>query len=136
MLQEAIASANPDQRAGVLGYTANSRYAAKSEDRAQRMNLLTLAAILLSDGQGEVAAQASRELADALDAPEEYGLSAQAIFRDTRARIAEERSRIAGEMESLRQAHATELERERREQERLRLQVRERNAELERVGKG
>ena len=39
------------------------------------------------------------------------------------------------EVEELRQSHEAELERERREQERLRLQVRERNAELERIGK-
>ena len=130
LLQEAVASANPDQRAAVLGYIANSRHAAKSKNRAQRLNLLTLAAILLSDGQGEVAAQASRELADAFAAPEEYGPAAQALFQDTRDRIAEERARIEGQMEERRKAHEAELDSERHEKEQWKQQVRERNAEL------
>ena len=130
LLQEAIASANPDQRAAVLGYIANSRHGFRSENPAERLNLLTLAAILLSDGQGEVAAQASRELATALDAPDDYGPAVQALFQDTRACIAEERARIASELESQRQAHTAELDRERREQERLRQQVRDLDAEL------
>ena len=130
LLQEAIVSANPDQRAGILGYIANSRHGFRSENTAQRLNLLTLAAILLSDGQGEVAAQASRELAAAFSMPEEYGPAVQALFQDTRACIAEERARIVGELESQRRAHAAKLERERREQERLRQQVRDLDAEL------
>lgn len=130
LLLEAMASANTDQRAAVLGYIANSRYATKSQDPAQRLNLLALAAILLSDGQGEVADRASRELADAFAAPKEYGPAAQAVFRDTRACIAEERARVAGDLESQRQSHAARLERERREQERLRQQVRDLDAEV------
>ena len=130
LLQEAIVSANPDQRAGILGYIANSRHGFRLENPAERLNLLTLAAILLPDGQGEVAAQASRELATALDAPDDYGPVVQALFQDTRACIAEERARIVGELESQRRAHAAKLERERREQERLRQQVRDLDAEL------
>ena len=130
LLQEAIVSANPDQRAGILGYIANSRHGFRLENPAERLNLLTLAAILLSDGQEEVAAQASRELATALDAPDDYGPAVQALFQDTRACIAEERARIVGELESQRRAHAAKLERERREQERLRQQVRDLDAEL------
>ena len=131
LLGEMIAGAVRGTKVGVLEYIANSRHAAKSEDRARRLNLLTLAAILLSEGQGEVAAQASRELASALDAPDSYGASAQVIFRDTRARIAEERARIAEEMESQRKAHAAELEREREKQERWLEQARDLGAEVD-----
>ena len=129
LLGEMIAGATSGTKSGVLDYIANSRHAAGSEDPSERLNLL-LAAILLSNGQDQVAAQASRELAAVLDTPEEYGPAAQAISRDTRARIAEEHARIAGELDSQRQTHAAELEREQREQERWRQQVRERNAEL------
>ncbi len=125
-LGEMIAGATGGTKSGALDYIANSRHAAGSERLALRIS----AVLRLSEGPGDFAARTSRELADAFAALDECGPSSQAIFRDTRARIAEERACIAGEMESLREAHATELERERREQERLRQQVRQRNADL------
>lgn len=130
VLGEMIAGAVRGTKLGVPDYIANSRYAAKSEDQAERLNLL-LAAILLSNGQDQVAAQASRELAAAFSMPEEYGSSVQAIFRDTRARIAEERAHIVSEMEEQRKAHEAELERERRAKERFRTQARELGAEID-----
>ena len=120
-------NANQQDKDKLLSYIANSRHSKGPE----RLNLLALAALLLADGEGAFAAQASRELADAfVSLEEEYHPAMQAIFRYTRARIAEERARIAGEMDSLRQVHSAELEIERREQERLRMQVRDLGAEL------
>ena len=88
-----------------------------------RLNLLVLGTLLLTDGEGAVAEQASSELAAALDTPAGYSPAIQALFQDTRARI-------AGETESQRKAHDAELEREQREQVRLRQQVRDLGAEL------
>ena len=113
--------ASPQDKDKLLNYVLNSRHS-KGPDR---LNLLVLAALLLTDGHGQIAEQSSRELDAALAAPD---TAASTLYRATRARI-------ENEMTALRQAHAAELERERREQERLRLQVRERNAELERIGK-
>ena len=104
----------PQDRPDLLVYIAESRHAAKSPDATERLGTLLLATLLLTDGRGEVPALASRELADAFGAPDEHGLPNQAIFQDTHTRIAEERARIAEEMESQRKAHAAELERERR----------------------
>ena len=131
LIGEMIALSARGPKSGALDYIANSRHAAKSPDAAERLGLLLLATLLLGDGQGQLAAQASEELAAALIAPESGNAAVQSLFQDTRDRIAEERARIAEEMESQRQAHAAELERERREQEQLRQQVRERNAELD-----
>ena len=133
IMEMIVSSVNgPQDSIGILAYISESRHAAKSLDATERLGSLLMTTLLLTvgDTRGGIPAQTSRELAAAFTAPEEYSPSAQAIFRDTRARIAEERACIAGEMESLREAHATELERERREQERLRQQVRQRNADL------
>ena len=73
LILEMTTSVNgPQNDVGFLAYISESRYAAKSDDAAQRLNLLTLTAMLLSNGQGQIASQASRELVFALGAPEEY----------------------------------------------------------------
>ena len=130
LVLETIAKSAGCSRDGVLAYAATSRHAAKSPDAAERLGLSLLATLLLSDGQGQLAAQASEELAAALMSSESGNSAVQSLLQDTRARIAEERARIAEALESQSQAHAAELERERQEQERLRQQVRDLDSEL------
>lgn len=131
LIGELIALSARGAKSGVLDYIANSRHAAKSEDVSERLTLLAVATLLLSDGRGEVTSQASRELAAAFAAPGEADSAVHALFRDTRARAAEERARIGGQMEERRKAHEAELDGERREQERLRQQVRDLGAEVD-----
>ena len=130
LLQEVVASASQAQKNGALDYIANSRHAAKSGDVPERLTLLALATLLLSDGEGPVPSQASRELADALTEAEAGGSAIRSLFRDSRARIAEERAGIADKLEQQRKTHEAELERERREQERLRERVQSLSAQM------
>ena len=123
LIGELIALSARGPKSGVLDYIANSRHAAKSEDAPERLTLLALATLLLSDGQGEVSSQASREMASAFDAPDGGGPAFQSLFRDTRAYIAEDYARKDAEMKSQRKVHAAELEHEQREQDRLRERV-------------
>lgn len=126
LLREVVASAPADQINNVLGYVANSRHA----QGAGHLPLRIAAALLLTDGQGTFAAQASRESADAMDAPGAYAPAVEGLFKDTAAKL---RNAIAGkddEIAGLQEAHEAELVSERREQERLRQQVRQRNADL------
>ena len=131
LIRELIAWSARGPKSGVLDYIANSRHAAKSEDAPERLTLLALATLLLSEGQDEVSSQASRELASAFDAPDGCGPEIQAILKDTVARIEQVIARKDGELAEMQKSHEAKLLRERQEQEQLRQQVRERNAELD-----
>lgn len=131
LIGELIALSARGPKNGALNYIANSRHAAKSEDAPERLTLLALATLLLSDGRGEVPSQASRELASAFDAPDGCGPEIQAILKDTVARIEQVIARKDGELAEMQKSHEAKMRRERQEQEQLRQQVRERNAELD-----
>lgn len=103
--------ASPQDKAKLLNYVGNSRHAVGPE----RLNLLVAATLLLTDGTGPVAAQASRELADAFDRPSEMGYDAQTLFKDTRAYNKRLRDKIASELEEQRQTYELRLRRSRRQ---------------------
>ena len=131
LIGELIALSARGPKSGVLDYIANSRHAAKSEDAPERLTLLALATLLLSEGEDEVSSQASRELASAFDAPDGCGPEIQTILKDTVARIEQVIARKDGELAEMQESHEAKMRRERQEQEQLRQQVRERNAELD-----
>ena len=111
------ASYGQDDKDKLLNYIANSHLAAGPE----RLNLLVMATILLTDGTGDLAKRASLEFDRAMTATNKT--AADGLYRATRSRIEEE-------MAALRALHQADLEREQQEQEQLRQQVRERNSEL------
>ena len=127
VILDMIVSSFKGQQDGVsfLAYIAESRHIAKSPDAEQRLGVLLLATLLLTNGHplAPIPVQASRELAAALDAPKKYSPAAQAIFHDIRARAAEEHARIEGQMEERRKAHVAALEREQDEKENLQQRV-------------
>ena len=112
--------AAPRDKNRLLDYIANSRYATGPE----RLNLLVLATLLLTDGKGPVAAQASRELDGILANLDKSVPAAQALFRDARARIEGEAAKTVDSYDRL-------LEQGRRDQLRLQQLVRDLAAELD-----
>lgn len=146
LLQEAIASAAPDQRDGVLRFIASSRHATGPEN----LQLRIVASMTLDDGQSDFAGRTSEELAGlfrprtiSVDAsPARFSfdvptISEQGVVHQRPAIL----DHIAGSLEQalsdndhrteeLLKGKDAELEQERTENERLRQQVRERNAEL------
>ena len=136
LLQEAIATAAPDQRNGVLGYIADSRHAAGDEDVTLRL----MATLSLGSERDELVQRTAGELSKMVAVQAELTLPAfteQAVV-SKRLPVLEN---IAGDIEQaiadkdreisqLRASQEAQLEQERAEQERLRQQVRERNAEL------
>ena len=126
ILEEVIARATTGQRAEVLDYIANSRHASGNE----RLPLRIVAVLMLSEGQGKLAARTSWELAESLASPDSYGPEVKALYENTAARVQAIMAFNAGNLEELKETHETRIEQERQEQERLRQQVRERNAEL------
>lgn len=112
--------AAPRDKNRLLDYIANSRYATGPE----RLNLLVLATLLLTDGKGPVAAQASRELDGILARLDKSIPAAQALFRDARARIEGEVTKTVDSYDRL-------LEQGRRDQLRLQQLVRDLAAELD-----
>ena len=126
LLEEVIARASAAQRAGVLEYISGSVHASGDDN----LPLRTVAVLLLSDGEGKLAARTSWELAESLASPGTYGPEIRALYENTAARVEALIAYKAGNLEELKEAHEAQLEREREEQERLRRQVRERNAEL------
>ena len=126
ILEEVIARATTGQRAEVLDYIASSRHASGDE----RLPLRMVAVLVLSQGQGKLAARTSWELAESLASPDAYGQEIRALYENTAARVQAIMAFNAGNLEELKEAHENRIEQERQEQERLRQQVRERNAEL------
>ena len=105
----------------LLRYVADSRHS----NGPDRLNLLVLATLLLTDGQGPVAEQTSQELAAAFSMLDGYDPAVQALFQDTKSQIEEERARIAREMEEMSHTHSNEIKD-------LQGTVRLRNQELDR----
>ena len=126
ILEEVIARATTGQRAEVLDYIESSRHSEGDE----RLPLRMVAVLMLSQGQGKLAARTSWELAESLAAPSTYGPEVAALYENTAARIQAIMAFNAGNLEELKEAHEARIEQERQDQERLRQQVRERNAEL------
>ena len=112
--------AAPRDKNRLLDYIANSRYATGPE----RLNLLVLATLLLTDGKGPVAAQASRELADAFDRPSEMGYDAQTLFKDTRSYNNMLRSKITDQLKEQSEIYELRLSRSR-------LQIQDLGAEVD-----
>ena len=128
LLNEIIATAQPEQREGVLDYIAKSRHAEGSEN----LELRLVATLTLADERSELAARTSRELANALE-PQNHSVDAgpvQFVFSATVERVSHVKANEQRKAEEREAAREAELEQERAEQERLRQQVRERNAEL------
>lgn len=109
----------PEDKNRLLDYVANSRHATGPE----RLNLLVLATLLLTEGNGAVAAQASRELDGILAKLDKSVPTAQALFRDARARVEGEVAKTVDSYDRL-------LEREKQEQGRLRQLSRDLTVEL------
>ena len=112
--------AAPRDKNRLLDYIANSRYATGPE----RLNLLVLATLLLTDGKGPVAAQASRELDGILARLDNHIPAAQALFRDARARIEGEVTKTVDSYDRL-------LEHQMQERKRLHGLLSKSNKELE-----
>lgn len=126
ILKEVIARATTGQRGAVLDYIASSRHASSDE----RLPLRIVAVLMLSEGQGKLAARTSWELAESLASPDAYGPEVPALYENTAARVQAIMAYNAGNFEELKEAHEVALEHEQREKEYWRQQVRERNAEL------
>ena len=120
---EMITRASSDTKADILAFVTNSRHAAKSADANKRLEVLLLATLRLSNGRGEIPAQASQELDNVLAAPDSSSPALQSLFHQTRSRIDEERANAADERESERRVHAEALERERVLQKQLQERV-------------
>ena len=120
----------------VLQYVGSSRHITGRE----RLPVLIIATLVLTNGQGEVPNKASMELAEALALPEKYSRAAQALMIGARFRhdreLEDMRRRYSDELEGvkksqeiklekLRMSHADRLAISEQEQERLRSQKRE-----------
>ena len=143
LLIEVIATAQPDQRDGVLDYLAGSRHASGPENLELRM----VAALTLASEQSEFTIRTSRELADAiaprvaleakLSFPAKRGRAevqkrpADAVLGDAIEAMREEIARKDREIAELTKAHAAELEDERRARDRFQLQARDLGAEVD-----
>ena len=127
LLQEVIASATPRQKDGVLDYIANSRHASGPE----LLGLRTMAALALGDERSDFAAQTSRDLAEAMEAPEGYVGPVKVVLKDAAIKAGEAKSSGQLEVKDLVEAHQAKLQQERQEQERLRQQVQALGAELD-----
>ena len=120
--------ASAADKSKLLDYVLNSRHARGPE----RLNLLVLATLLLTDGTGSFAAQASRELATAFASPGDNGYDVQTVFKDIRECNDQLRESIANKVKDLRRDQAEELE---PLQERWRLQVWDLGAEVDALEK-
>ncbi len=72
-----------------MDYLAESRHAAKANDRSVWLPLLVFATLLIADGTNQVVDKASTELVNVLASPEQYGASTQALFQGLRAHFRE-----------------------------------------------
>ena len=111
-------------RQGALKFVATSRLAGQSPDRADRLSMLVMAALLLAEAEDPIVAHAANQLGDAFDGLMDEGDRpvAYALLSGIRARFDQRLQHLTGEMEEQRDAYDVELERKRREEERLRQQ--------------
>ncbi len=105
----------------VLDYVVNSRHAAKLPDPAERLKLLALTAMLLTDGQGQVVNQASHEIGDKLADSSAHGNGPvwSGLLSDSRKRISDMRESLTAELENQRSSYEDQLAEMRAEQKRL-----------------
>ena len=136
IMEVAVQSAGREtSKESVLQYVGSSRHITDRE----RLSVLIIATLVLTDGRGEVPNKASMELAEALASPEKYSRAAQALMTGARSRHDREleniRRRYSDELEGVKKSHEIELEKlrvshadrlaiEEREQERLKSQKR------------
>ena len=120
----------PQDRVGFLVYITESRYGANTSDTMERLKVLLMATLLLTNGRGPIPTRASQEFAKAMAAPDSYGPEVQAVFAEAARGIDQARFDARTEAQKQSQEAQAQLEQERQEQERLRQQVRERHAEL------
>ena len=112
-------------REAVLDYVARSRHAAGLPDSTERLNLLAMASLLLSDGSGETVNKAAEQVGAALSgaAADQTGPVWSALLSGARQHIADLRAQHAQELEKQRLSHEARLEEMRRETEQLNQRV-------------
>ena len=113
-------------RGAVLDYVARSRHAAGLPDSTERLNLLAMASLLLSDGSGETVNKAAEQVGAALSgaaAEHQTGPVWPALLSGARQHIADLRAQHAQELEEQRLSHEARLEEMRREAEQLNRRV-------------
>ena len=119
LIVQSAAGEVPRER--VLDYVGGSRYVAGLPASAERLDLLVMVSLLLTDAQGRVVQQASREIGELVADPSSQGGSQvwSALLSDSRLHIAELREDHGNEVESQRMQYERRLEEMRLEQERL-----------------
>ena len=117
LIVRAAAGEAPSQE--VADYVASSRRVA-NVDAAAQSSLLIMAALLLSEGQGQVLHKAAVGLADALDSPKEDATTPLAgLLQESKSRNHKVAKSHAAELHRQRKEYEARLEAERREKERL-----------------
>jgi molecular chaperone GrpE (heat shock protein) len=113
-------------RGAVLDYVADSRHAAGLPDSTERLDLLAMASLLLSNGSGEAvnktAEQVSAALSGAAD-EQQTGPVWPALLSGARQHITDLRAQHAQDLEEQRLSHEAKLEELRREAEQLNRRV-------------
>jgi hypothetical protein len=122
-----VRAANGDApRGAVLDYVAGSLHMAGLPEPTERLNLLAMASLLLSDGSGEAvnktAEQVSAALSGAAD-EQQTGPVWPALLSGARQHIADLRAQHAHELEEQRVSHENQLEEMRWEVEQLNRRV-------------
>ena len=104
-------------RGAVLDCVARSRHAAGLPDSTERLNLLAMASLLLSDGSGEAVNKAADQVGAALSgaAADQTGPVWPALLSGARQHIADLRAQHAQQLEKQRLSHEARLEEMRRE---------------------
>ena len=104
-----------------LSYVVHSRHVSALTDSAQRLDLLVMASILLSDGSAAATGQASLEIGKALvdSSPERNGPVWSGLFSESRQRLADMQAQHAQDLERQRRSYEPQLEDGRQEKERL-----------------
>ena len=114
-------SAGEAPKEATLSYVAHSRHVAALTASAQRLDLLVMASILLSDRNAAVTEPASLEIGKALidSSPQHNGPVWSGLLSDSRQRLADIRAQHSQELERQRRSYEQKLEEKRQEQERL-----------------
>ena len=104
-----------------LSYVVHSRHVTALTGSAQRLDLLVMASILLSDGSATATEQASLEMGKALvdSSPEGNGPVWSGLFSESRQRLADIQAQYAQELERQRRSYERQLEDVQQEKERL-----------------
>ena len=94
-----------------LSYVLHSRHVSALTDSAQRLDLLVMASILLSDGNSAATEQASREIASTLasPSPDQNGPVWSGLLSQGRQRISDIRVQHSQELNELRDAYEVRL---------------------------